>query len=57
MSKMTIFIHFFAIFRVLKLDFGKYLKIVKFPADSLSFINFPQRNTLESNVSSLVLKI
>ena len=31
--------------------------IVKFLADVLSFMYFPQRNTLESNISWLVLKI
>ena len=57
MSKMTIFIHFFANFRVLKVDYGKCRKTVEFPADALSFIHFPQTNTLESNISSSVHKI
>ena len=62
MSKMTIFIlffffFFFGIFRVLKLDYGKSRKIVKFLADALSFMHFPQTNTLEINISSSVHKI
>ena len=44
------------IFGLLKLDYGKHRKIVKFPTD-LSFISFPLRNTLQSNVSSSALKI
>ena len=49
MYKMTIFYSFFAIFRVFKLDYGKYRKIViKFLADVISFIYFPQSNTLSS---------
>ena len=41
MSKMAIFIHLFlAVFRVLKLDGGKYSKIVKFTADALSCTYF-----------------
>ena len=31
--------------------------IVKFLANVLSFTHFPQRNTLESNILSLALKI
>ena len=57
MSKMTIYIHFLAIFRALKLDYGSTVKLSKFPANALSFIYFPQKNTLESYTSSLVLKI
>ena len=34
MSKMTIFIHCFAIFKVLELDYGNYRKIVKFSPDA-----------------------
>ena len=56
MSKMTIFILFVvAVFRVLNIDYGKYWKIIKFLEDALSY--FAQRNTLLSNITSLVLKI
>ena len=59
MSKMTIFIlsFFFVFFRDLKLDYGKYRKIAKFPADAVFSIYFSQRYILESNISSSVLKI
>ena len=56
MSKMTIFILFVvAVFRVLNIDYGKYWKIIKFLEDALSY--FALRNTLVSNITSLVLKI
>ena len=48
---------FLPIFRVSKLDYGKYRKIAKFPADTLSFIYLPQKNTFERNTSSSVPKI
>ena len=55
MQKMRIFIHFFPIFMVLKLGYGKYKKIVRFWAVALSFIYFPQKNNLDNHIS--VLKI
>ena len=56
---LTFFSHFFAIFRALNLGYGKNKQnhIVKCLADVLSFMYFPQRNTLESNILWLVLKI
>ena len=57
MTKMIIFIHFFAFCSVLKLGYGKYKKIIKFSVDVLSFIYFLQRNMLGSNISSSFLEI
>ena len=55
---LIFFNHFFAIFRALNLGYGKYKQnhVVKFLADVLSFMYFPQRNTLESFILWLVLQ-
>ena len=57
MPKSDISINFFAIFMVLKLDYRNHRKIARFLAEALSFIYFPQKNTLESHISSSVLNI
>lgn len=53
--QFSFFFFLFCHFQGLKLE--KYKKIVRFPADALSFTYFPQINTLVSNISSSILKI